>query len=59
MSIITGGKMQGGMEGGIRVPTVAMWPGVIQPQTHIDLPTSQMDLFPTLAQILGECLPNN
>ena len=36
------------MEGGIRMPTVMMWRGHIKPGTNIDVPTSLMDIFPTL-----------
>ena len=39
-------------EGGIRVPTVAMWPAVIPSNTVVDDPVSQLDLFPTLMKIL-------
>ena len=45
----TGGKAQGGMDGGIRVPTVAMWRGHIPPGSVVDVPTSLMDVFPTLS----------
>ncbi|GIW93352.1 MAG: N-acetylgalactosamine-6-sulfatase [Pirellulaceae bacterium] len=39
-------------EGGIRVPAVIEWPRVIRPRiTHF--PASTMDIFPTLAQIVG------
>ena len=55
--LLSGGKTQGGMEGGIRVPTVAMWPGKIPPGTVIDVPTSQMDVFATLAALLHLPLP--
>lgn len=46
--IYRGGKGQGGMDGGIRVPSVMMWKNHIKPQTVIDVPTSLMDIFPTL-----------
>lgn len=56
--IYRGGKGQGGMEGGIRVPTVMMWKNHIKPQTVIDVPTSLMDVFPTLvASVFKEKLP--
>ena len=54
---IVGGKFQGGMEGGIRVPTVARLPGVIKAGVTVDVPTSQMDLLPTVAELLGLELP--
>ena len=40
------------LEGGIRVPAVIEWPGVIAPRvTHH--PASAMDFFPTVAEIVG------
>ena len=47
------------MEGGIRVPTVARWPGVIQPGSVIDLPTSTMDVLPTVTNIINGQLPKD
>lgn len=42
-------------EGGVRVPGIIEWPGIIQPRiTHF--PACTMDLFPTVADIVG--LPN-
>lgn len=38
------------MDGGIRVPAVAMWKDHIQPGTVIDVPTSLMDILPTLRE---------
>ncbi len=40
-------------EGGIRVPLIAWWPGTIKPGTTCDLPTTQYDLMPTLADAGG------
>ncbi len=36
-------------EGGIRVPAVIRWPGVISPGTKVDTVVSVLDVFPTLA----------
>ena len=47
------------MDGGVRVPTVAMWPKQIPANTEILLPTSQMDLWPTLADIWEYDAPDN
>jgi len=41
-------------EGGIRVPLIAWWPGTIQPGSTCDLPTTQYDLMPTLADAGGK-----
>lgn len=48
----------GGMEGGIRVPTVAMWPGVIPAGLVVSQPTSMMDVLPTVANLAGAALPD-
>ena len=49
----------GAMEGGIRVPTAAMWPGRIKPGTVINAPTTLMDIFPTVADIIDIPLPSD
>uniref|UniRef100_A0A8C3W166 Steroid sulfatase n=1 Tax=Catagonus wagneri TaxID=51154 RepID=A0A8C3W166_9CETA len=46
-------------EGGIRVPGIVRWPGVIQAGLEIDEPTSNMDLFPTVANLAGAPLPED
>lgn len=46
-------------EGGVRVPTVAMWKGKIEAgQVYEDLAT-QMDWFPTICKIVGAEIPND
>jgi arylsulfatase A len=46
-------------EGGVRVPTVAMWKGKIDPgQVYEDLAT-QMDWFPTFCSLVGADLPKD
>ena len=48
------------MEGGIRVPTVAMWRGHIPSGSVVDLPTSQMDLYPTLLEsVMSASVPTD
>ncbi|GBM89352.1 Steryl-sulfatase [Araneus ventricosus] len=54
--ILKGGKTMGGMEGGIRVPTVISWPGTVL-KGEIKHMTSQMDLFPTIMELASESLP--
>ena len=56
---MSGGKGQGAMEGGIRVPTAARWPGVIPPGSVIDVPTSLMDVMPTVTNIIHGQLPTD
>ena len=47
------------MDGGIRVPTVVRWPGHIVPETVIDEPLSNMDLFNTFAELVDQPIPND
>ena len=37
-------------EGGIRVPMIVRWPGVVKPGTTCDVPVISIDFFPTLLQ---------
>lgn len=46
-------------EGGIRVPGIFRWPGVIPSDTEIDKPTSLMDVFPTVVHLGGGELPKD
>lgn len=54
-----GGKGQGAMEGGIRVPLLMTWPSVVEPGTIIRNPVSLMDLLPTILHALDIELPSN
>lgn len=38
-------------EGGIRVPLVVSWPGVIKPGTVSNVPVSGVDMYPTLCEL--------
>lgn len=53
---LRGGKGQT-FEGGIRVCTIAWWPGKIPAGTATAAMTSMMDLLPTLAKLAGAKLP--
>ncbi len=44
-------------EGGIRVPFIARWPGVIAPGRTSDLPIMIADLLPTLVELVGRPVP--
>ncbi|XP_020642644.3 arylsulfatase D isoform X1 [Pogona vitticeps] len=57
--IYKGGKGMGGWEGGIRVPGIVRWPGVLPTNAVVDEPTSLMDIFPTLAHISGGAVPQD
>jgi arylsulfatase A-like enzyme len=46
-------------EGGVRVPTVAMWPKVIKPGSVYDDQALMIDLFPTFSHIVGAALPDD
>ena len=49
----------GGWEGGIRVPTIVSWPGVIPANTVIDTATSHMDFLPTIAAAVNVDIPSD
>ena len=40
-------------EGGIRVPLIVRWPGVIRPRTTCKVPVTSVDFYPTFLDILG------
>ena len=40
-------------EGGIRVPLVVRWPGVVKPGSTCKAPVTSVDYFPTILQIAG------
>lgn len=44
-------------EGGIRVPFLVRWPGVVQPGSRCDVPVINIDLFPTFLDAAGAPLP--
>nr|XP_035943867.1 steryl-sulfatase isoform X1 [Halichoerus grypus]XP_035943868.1 steryl-sulfatase isoform X1 [Halichoerus grypus] len=56
--IYKGGKANN-WEGGIRIPGILRWPGVIKAGLEIDEPTSNMDIFPTVVNLAGSPLPKD
>ncbi|NXJ30537.1 STS sulfatase, partial [Dicrurus megarhynchus] len=56
--IYKGGKSTN-WEGGIRVPGLLRWPGVVQAGVYIDEPTSNMDIFPTVVKLADAQLPSD
>ena len=44
-------------EGGIRVPLIIKWPGVVKPGTTSAEPVTSVDYFPTIAEATGLVLP--
>ncbi|MFT7808054.1 steryl-sulfatase-like [Arapaima gigas] len=71
LEVVFKGEMHGGFngiykagkstnwEGGIRVPAVLRWPGVIPANKQIDEPTSNMDIFPTVVNLVGAAIPED
>lgn len=59
--LISNGPFRGGKrdlyEGGIRVPTIAWWPGSIDPGTESDLISGFQDMLPTFAELAGAVPP--
>lgn len=46
-------------EGGIRVPMIARWPGVVAAGTTSDLPSAFWDMMPTFAEAAGVKAPDD
>ena len=46
-------------EGGIRVPTIAWWPGRIKAGSVSDLPSAHWDFMPTACEVAGIAPPDN
>ena len=57
--LLSGGKGMGGWEGGIRVPGIFRWPGVLPASRVVSEPTSLMDVFPTVVQLGGGEVPQD
>nr|KAF6491747.1 hypothetical protein HJG59_001051 [Molossus molossus] len=57
--IYKGGKGMGGWEGGIRVPGIFRWPGVLPAGREVHEPTSLMDVFPTVVRLGGGEVPQD
>lgn len=46
-------------EGGVRVPCIAAWPGVIPPASTCAAPCMTIDLLPTMAKLINAELPKH
>ena len=46
-------------EGGIRVPMIAHWPGVVRPGTTCDVPVLNVDFYPTFLDAAGAMPPES
>ncbi|HUU99010.1 MAG TPA: sulfatase [Phycisphaerae bacterium] len=44
-------------EGGIRVPAIVRWPGVVKPNSVCDVPITSTDFFPTILAAAGQKSP--
>lgn len=44
-------------EGGLRVPFILRWPGVVKPGTTSEVPLAHIDVYPTLIEIAGVPCP--
>ena len=57
------GPLRGGKgstwEGGVRVPTIAWWPGKIAANSKVDAVAGTIDLLPTTVSLAGGSLPGN
>jgi len=58
----TAGQLREGkgtsFEGGIRVPFLVRWPGKVPANSRCDEFASSIDIFPTIAQLIGAQLPS-
>ncbi|GAA3615054.1 sulfatase-like hydrolase/transferase [Flavivirga amylovorans] len=51
------GRKRSVLDGGVRVPGLALWPGHIKPNTVIDVPMSVLDYLPTVCEMTSAKLP--
>lgn len=51
------GKKGSYYEGGIRVPFIVRWPGVVQAGSRSDVPIVNQDLYPTFLEVAGGAVP--
>ena len=62
-SVTNNAPLRGGKgmpyEGGIRVPLIASWPGVIAPESVSATPVSSIDIFPTLLEAADLPIPED
>lgn len=60
-SVTTNAPLRGGKselyEGGIRVPLIVRWPGVVEPGTESHEPVSSIDFYPTFLEMAGGAPP--
>ena len=54
-----GGKAQTSVDGGIRVPSIVRFPNQIKENIEISEPTTQMDMFTTISNLMGADIPKD
>lgn len=52
------GRKRSLFEGGVGVPALVKWPGVVEPGTEYAMPCSTLDYFPTIAEVLRFDMPD-
>ena len=52
------GRKRSLFEGGIGVPALVKWPGVVRPGSEYAMPCSTLDYFPTIVEVLGFEMPD-
>ena len=53
------GAKGGYYEGGIRVPMIVRWPGVVSPGSTCDVPVTNVDFYPTFLSAAGAAMPTS
>ena len=53
------GRKRSLFEGGVRVPTVAIWPGKIKPGTIMNQASTTLDYLPTVVDLVNYKMPDN
>jgi arylsulfatase A-like enzyme len=53
------GSKGGYYEGGIRVPVIVRWPGVVKPGSRCDVPVINLDFYPTFLEAAGAVRPDD
>ncbi|WP_282135260.1 sulfatase family protein [Seonamhaeicola maritimus] len=53
------GRKRDVYDGGVRVPSLALWPKHIKPGTVINVPVSVLDYLPTVKNMTGAKMPND
>lgn len=56
---LKGGKTHGAPDGGIRLPGIVKWPGVLPGNTVIDEPTHHMDMYHLISSAAGVNVPSD